>query len=116
MIAAGIQAHRFHLTSSDGLRIACARWDSGGPVRDIIQIAHGLGEHVGRYLGLVERLVKTNLVVYAGDHRGHGLTALPTKNFGDFGPGGFDLIVEDMARASLLRWTDRVLSGKQQAN
>jgi len=34
-------AIEFRLTSSDGLRVACARWESRGPVRGVIQIAHG---------------------------------------------------------------------------
>jgi alpha-beta hydrolase superfamily lysophospholipase len=39
--------HReFRFPSSDGLQIACNRWQNRGPVRGIVQIAHGLGEHV----------------------------------------------------------------------
>jgi alpha-beta hydrolase superfamily lysophospholipase len=34
--------------------------------------------------------------VYGNDHRGHGLTAKGSGSFGDFGPGGFDQLVEDM--------------------
>ena len=92
--------HAFQFTSTDGLRIACARWDSHEPSRGIVQIAHGLGEHIGRYLGLIEVLVGAGLVVYGNDHRGHGRTALSSKQFGDFGEGGFRLLVEDMVRLS----------------
>ncbi len=42
------------------------------------------------------RLGETHLVVYGNDHRGHGLTAKVSGSFGDFGPGGFDQLVEDM--------------------
>src|SRR6266446_8780151 len=90
----------FTFTSSDGLRIACARWDSHGPVSGGIQIAHGLGEHIGRYAETIEVLVSAGLTVYGNDHRGHGLTASSAKQFGDFGDGGFDLLVEDMVRLS----------------
>src|ERR1700733_15834087 len=93
-----IQTHCFQFTSTDGLPIACTRWDSRGRARGIVQIAHGLGEHIGRYVGLVEYLVAAGLVVYGNDHRGHGRTARSPKDFGDFGPGGFDLLVEDMAK------------------
>ena len=92
--------HAFQFTSTDGLRIACARWESREPSRGIVQIAHGLGEHIGRYLGLIEVLVGAGLVVYGNDHRGHGRTALSSKQFGDFGEGGFRLLVEDMVRLS----------------
>ena len=90
----------FTFTSSDGLRIACARWDSHGPVRGGIQIAHGMGEHIGRYAETIEVLVSAGLTVYGNDHRGHGSTASSAKQFGDFGNGGFDLLVEDMLRLS----------------
>src|SRR5215467_3700727 len=88
----------FSFTSSDGMRIACARWDSRGPVRGVVQIAHGMGEHIGRYAETIGALTSAGLTVYGNDHRGHGRTAKASANFGDFGPGGFDLLVEDMAR------------------
>ena len=90
----------FSFTSSDGLRIACARWDGRGPVRGVIQIAHGMGEHIGRYAETIEVLVSAGLTVYGNDHRGHGRTAPDNAQLGDFGEGGFDLLVEDMSRLS----------------
>jgi alpha-beta hydrolase superfamily lysophospholipase len=96
------RCHEFEFTSTDGLRIACARWDSGEPSRGIVQIAHGLGEHIGRYFGLIEVLVEAGLVVYGNDHRGHGRTALSSEHFGAFGEGGFNLLVEDVVRLSTI--------------
>ena len=37
-----------------GLRIACARWDSRRPAHGVVQIVHGMGEHSGRYVSLIE--------------------------------------------------------------
>jgi alpha-beta hydrolase superfamily lysophospholipase len=51
---------------------------------------------MGRYQELAEKLVEGKFVVYGNDHRGHGLTAKPSDSFGDFGPAGFDQLVEDM--------------------
>ena len=90
----------FHFTSSDGLNIACARWDSCGPARGVVQIAHGMGEHLGRYLETIEFLVSEGLTVYGNDHRGHGRTVTSPDQFGDFGKGGFELLVDDMVRLS----------------
>jgi alpha-beta hydrolase superfamily lysophospholipase len=87
---------RFHFTSSDGLSIACEKWSGHHEPRGVVQIAHGLGEHMGRYAELAKLLVEDELVVYGNDHRGHGLTAKPSDSFGDFGPAGFDQLVEDM--------------------
>jgi alpha-beta hydrolase superfamily lysophospholipase len=87
---------RFEFESGDGLAIACVKWGNSRDVRGVVQIAHGLGEHIGRYAELAKLLVEDELVVYGNDHRGHGLTAKPSDSFGDFGPGGFDQLVEDM--------------------
>jgi len=90
----------FNVTSSDGLRVACFRWDSHGPSRGVVQIAHGMGEHIGRYLETIAVLNSAGLTVYGNDHRGHGRTAPDATHLGDFGEGGFDLLVEDMFRLS----------------
>src|SRR5437870_9767026 len=87
---------RFQFKSDDGLAIACVKWGNGRHVRGVVQIAHGLGEHIGRYAELAETLAQAEFVVYGNDHRGHGLTAKPSESFGEFGPGGFDQLVEDM--------------------
>ena len=93
-----VPMERFRLTSSDGLCIACARWESRGPARAVVQIAHGMGEHIGRYADTIDALVAAGLTVYANDHRGHGLSA--HSQLGEFGSGGFELLVQDMARLS----------------
>ena len=80
---------RFQFTSSDGLSIACEKWSGQHEPRGVVQIAHGLGEHMGRYAELAKLLVEDELVVYGNDHRGHGLTAKPSDSFGDFGPRRF---------------------------
>jgi alpha-beta hydrolase superfamily lysophospholipase len=90
----------FQFTSKDGLRIACSRWQSREPARGVIQISHGMGEHSGRYSELIAALLGAGLVVYANDHRGHGRTAASPEHFGDFGRGGFDLLVDDMFELS----------------
>jgi alpha-beta hydrolase superfamily lysophospholipase len=44
----------FRFTSTDGVRVACVRWDARAPVRGIVQIGHGMGERIGRYVGLMD--------------------------------------------------------------
>ena len=90
----------FRFTSTDGLPIACSRWNGRQPVRGVVQIAHGMGEHIGRYPGLIEALISAGFTVYGNDHRGHGHTAVSLAHLGDFGDGGFDLVVEDMVQLS----------------
>src|SRR5262245_58206021 len=101
-----IRSTNFCFTSIDGLRVWCSRWDSCGPTRGVVQIAHGMGEHMGRYMETIEFLVSAGLTVYGNDHRGHGRTAPSQENLGDFGEGGFDLLVKDIARLSEIARTE----------
>jgi alpha-beta hydrolase superfamily lysophospholipase len=57
----------------DGARggLVVRRWDSPAP-RRIVLIAHGYGEHSGRYEHVARRLADDGAVVYAPDHLGHG--------------------------------------------
>ena len=97
-----LEPERFQFTSADGLSIACVKWSGHHPVRGVVQIAHVLGEHMGRYTEIAETLVHEKLVVYGNNHRGHGLTAKASGSFGDFGLGGFNQLVEDMLRLQVI--------------
>src|SRR5438067_13438989 len=90
------QPERFQFTSTDGLSVACVKRVRSQHVRGVVQIAHGLSEHMGRYAEPAETLLEHELAVYGNDHRGHGLTAKPSGSFGDFGPGGSNQLVEYM--------------------
>ncbi len=60
-------------TGVGGLRIEWRSWmPEDGGVRAVIVIAHGAGEHVGRYEHVAARLIAEGYAVYALDHRGHG--------------------------------------------
>jgi acylglycerol lipase len=45
---------------------------AGGPAQAIVVIAHGFGEHSGRYAHVAERLTGESFAVYALDLQGHG--------------------------------------------
>lgn len=47
-------------------------WLPIGDPRAVIVLAHGAGEHLGRYEHVAARLVSEEYAVYALDHRGHG--------------------------------------------
>ena len=88
--ASTIPSAEFRFSTTDGLGIACARWDSPVPVRGVVLIAHGMGEHIGRYADTIEVLVSAGFTVYGNDHRGHGRTAPSATYFGEFGEGSYD--------------------------
>lgn len=55
-------------------RIVWRGWSlgEGAPVRGVVTIAHGYGEHSGRYEYVADWLVDAGYAVFAPDHHGHG--------------------------------------------
>lgn len=86
----------FTLTAPDGTELGAFRWSGGADPLIIVQIAHGMGEHAGRYARLANALVEAGAVVYAHDHRGHGRTAGDPSRHGDLGAGGWPALVADL--------------------
>ncbi|HLX36770.1 MAG TPA: alpha/beta hydrolase [Candidatus Binataceae bacterium] len=89
-------------SNADGLEVACYRWPADANPVGVVQIAHGMGEHSLRYADLAGFLNRAGFHVYANDHRGHGRTAKSKEQLGDFGAGGWDALVEDMAHLTRL--------------
>ena len=94
-------------TAGDGETICYYKWDSldSKKSRGVVQIAHGIGEHAGRYDAIASRLQKEGFTVYANDHRAHGKTAEIKRLFGYYdGDDYFKDVVEDMhALSELMR-------------
>ena len=70
-------------------------WMPDGEVKAVLQITHGMTEHMGRYESFAEFLCPMGIAVAGFDLRGHG------KNPGDaevasFGEGGWSASIEDM--------------------
>jgi alpha-beta hydrolase superfamily lysophospholipase len=86
----------FTLKTSDHTDIFVYKWRPENP-KALVQIAHGMAEHAGRYAGFAERLVNAGYAVYANDHRGHGKTAGTLDNIGYFADSdGWDRVVQDL--------------------
>ena len=47
-------------------------WLPDGEAKAVLLIVHGLGEHSGRYMNVVDAVVPRGYAVYALDHIGHG--------------------------------------------
>jgi alpha-beta hydrolase superfamily lysophospholipase len=85
-------------TDARGIRIvydvhAAFGVPEGQRPRGIVQLLHGVGEHVGRYGELISILTAAGFTVYADDHRGHGRTGMQqhkgdAAKLGRPGPGG----------------------------
>jgi alpha-beta hydrolase superfamily lysophospholipase len=70
-----------------------------------VQLAHGVGEHAGRYADLARELNAAGYTVYADDHRGHGQTGVDQHHgdltkIGRLGPGGLRAAVSGVHQLS----------------
>jgi len=65
------------LRSRDGLDLAVRHWPAIAPQRWTFVVAHGLGEHAGRYRRFAAWFGERGVEVYAIDHRGHGMSGGP---------------------------------------
>src|SRR6266852_2783622 len=96
--ATWIAESRFALARPDKVTIAAYRWTLNQSPRAIMVVAHGMGEHARRYPSALTTLLESDIDLYGIDHRGHGVTlAFSTQAPGDFGPGGFSAVVDDLA-------------------
>ncbi|RDU65527.1 alpha/beta fold hydrolase [Helicobacter sp. MIT 14-3879] len=62
----------------------------------IVQIAHGMVEHRGRYNFIASKLAEEGYVVAINDHRGHGDSIGGDIYLGEMGENGFERAVSDM--------------------
>ena len=70
-------------------------WLPEGEVKAVLQITHGMTEHMGRYEALAEYLMPLGIAVAGFDLRGHGRNP-GDPNVASFGVGGWEASIEDM--------------------
>ena len=66
-----------------------------GEVRAVLQIAHGMAEHLERYEKFIQALTDKGIAVYTNDHLGHGTSVDNEKDLGYFGDCGYNAMIED---------------------
>ena len=91
-------------TDDYGVEITYYVWPVPEP-RAVVQLAHGVGEHAGRYADLARALNAARYTVYADDHRGHGQTGIDQYHgdltkIGRLGPGGLRAAVAGVHQLS----------------
>ncbi len=62
-------------TGYGDLQLYYQTWRPDDAPKATLIVVHGLGEHGGRYMNLVNAIVPDGVTVYAFDHRGHGRSA-----------------------------------------
>jgi alpha-beta hydrolase superfamily lysophospholipase len=99
-----MKSNEFKLETTDGDQIHVYEWlpDDSGEIKGLVQLAHGMAEHAGRFEDFAGFLTLNNYAVYANDHRGHGKTAGSLDNVGFLAPkNGWDKVVSDFRLLSL---------------
>lgn len=75
----------FYYLSKDGkTQIHAVEWLPAGEVKGILQICHGMAEHIERYHEFAEFLAKQGFYVVGHDHLGHGLSVAESEKYGFF--------------------------------
>ena len=69
-------------TAKDGKTIFCSLWDEVKKPIGVVQLIHGMDEHVRRYDRFAKFLNRNGYIVFGDDHRAHGRTAGSIENIG----------------------------------
>ncbi len=78
--------NEYTFKSTNGINsIHCCEWVPEGKPVAILQLVHGMAEHITRYGAFAEYLAKNGILVAGHDHIGHGESCDP-KDWGYFGP------------------------------
>ncbi len=88
----------FTFPSVSGLAdIHCASYlPENGEIKAVLQIAHGMAEHLERYESFARVLCENGIAVYINDHLGHGGSVKNDNELGYFGEkDGWKHFVED---------------------
>lgn len=93
-----VHRQEFHLPATDGIhQLQCIRWIPEGEPKAVLQIVHGMCEHIARYDEFAVSLAKRGVLVVGHSHLGHGLTAKTEDELGWFGePDGNALLIDDI--------------------
>ncbi len=67
-----MQHSEFHFEGTNGVYLYAQCWLPDVSPRAVIVIVHGVGDHSGRYMNIVNHMVSNQIAVYGYDHRGHG--------------------------------------------
>lgn len=89
----------FKFKSCTGNDVYAKMWinDNVKEYKAVIQLVHGMQEHIGRYDDFANVLTECGYIVIGHDHLGHGNTVQKEEDFGYFADNnGWDKLVEDI--------------------
>ena len=88
----------FYFPSKDGMtQIHVVEWIPEGEVKAVLQIAHGMVEHIARYDSFAAYLSEHGIYVVGNSHLGHGKSLISSEKMGYFAaPNGNECVVGDI--------------------
>lgn len=89
----------FEIKSCTGAELHCRKWFNPllSEYKAVIQLVHGMEEHIGRYADFAEFLADEGYIVFGHDHLGHGNTAKIKRDFGYFSDkNGWEILCKDI--------------------
>ncbi|GAB3057387.1 lysophospholipase [Virgibacillus ainsalahensis] len=88
----------FWIRTEDGTAVYVKKWYTPNlKPKAIIQLSHGMVEHINRYSEFAKHLVRQQIFVYGNDHRGHGKTGVRQGMLGYLAENdGFVKTAEDL--------------------
>ena len=84
----------FYFDSQGAGKIRCRSWLPQGEPRAVVQLVHGIAEHVDRYDGFARFLTEQGFAVVAEDHMGHGKSINAGGIQGYFHGGWFTAVAD----------------------
>ncbi len=98
-----MREREFYLPSSDGMhQLRCMEWIPDGTIKAVLQITHGMVEHIERYREFCVWMAERGIAVIGHDHLGHGKTVSNREEFGYFGSKeGMTHVVKDIRRVTV---------------
>lgn len=74
-------------------------WEPDSEPVGVVQICHGIGEHIKRYDDFAKFLASHGYIVVGDDHLGHGLSVSDNTELGYVGEmSGWDMMIADMRK------------------
>ena len=90
-----MRTEKFVFSGSGGVKLPAVLWLPEARPKRILQIAHGMTEHIGRYETLAKALSEQGIAVAGYDLRGHGQNP-GNSDVASFGENGWEASLEDM--------------------
>lgn len=76
-------------------------WEPDEGAKAVLQLVHGMAEHIERYSDFAEYLTNYGYIVIGHDHLGHGKTAKSKNDLGYFADeNGDEIVIDDVYRVT----------------